>query len=79
MTLATEMLHEIKMASRRWFIAFVIMCILEVLTIIFFVWYISLPTETLENTTVEQQSDNDSVNNYIGGDNNGGKAENNQN
>lgn len=75
MTLATEMLHEIKRASRRWFIAFIVMCVLEVCTILFFIWYISLPTNVSETTTVEQHSDNESTNNYIGGDSNVSEAE----
>lgn len=54
-TLATEIMHELKKNSRRWFIAFVIMCIVELLTIIGFVWYISLSVD--ETTSIEQQAD----------------------
>ena len=42
---ASEMLQEIKDSARRWFVAFIIMTILEVFTIFGFVWYISLPTD----------------------------------
>lgn len=53
-TLATELLHEIKASAKRWFIAFCIMVILEVLTIGGFMWYISLP---IEEVTYTQQMD----------------------
>lgn len=51
-TLATELLHELKASAKRWFIAFIIMVIAELLTIGGFLWYISLPIE--EETTIEQ-------------------------
>ena len=76
MTLATEMLHEIKMSARRWFIAFIFMCALEICTIAFFVWYMSLPTDTSESTTIEQEASDSDYNTFVGGDYNG-KAENN--
>ena len=50
MTLATELLHEIKASAKRWFIAFCIMVVLEVATIAGFLWYISLPIEEYEST-----------------------------
>ena len=49
---ATELLHEVKSNAKRWFIAFCIMVVLEVVTIIGFIWYITLPIE--EATTTEQ-------------------------
>lgn len=52
MTLAREMLQELKASAKRWFIAFCIMVVVEVLTIAGFLWYISLPIE--EYTTTEQ-------------------------
>lgn len=53
---ATELLREVKSSARRWFIAFCVMVMLEVGTIVGFLWYISLPVE--ENTTdVEQDAD----------------------
>ena len=71
MTLATEMLHEIKMSARRWFIAFIVMTCLELFTIIFFVWYISLPVDSVENTTIEQESTDSDYSTFVGGDYNG--------
>lgn len=53
---ATELLREVKSSARRWFIAFCVMVMLEVATIVGFLWYISLPVE--ETTTdVEQDAD----------------------
>ena len=54
-TLATEIMHELKKSGRRWFIAFIVMCVIEVATVIGFVWYISLPIE--ESTSIEQEAD----------------------
>ena len=64
--LATELLHEIKMSAKRWFIAFLVMCGAEIATIAGFLYYISLPVE--EYYSIQQESDNSSVNNVIGGD-----------
>lgn len=44
-TLASEILAELKASAKRWFIAFCIMLILEAVTIAGFLWYISLPVE----------------------------------
>ena len=63
MTLATEILQELKASARRWFIAFLIMLVLEIATVGGFLWYLSLPTE--ETVTVENEDGNA---NYIGGD-----------
>ena len=63
--LATELLHELKATSRRWFIAFILMCVLEIATIAGFIWYISLPTDEI---SVESEDGNA---NYIGNDLNG--------
>lgn len=62
-TLATEILQELKVSSRRWFIAFLIMLGIEVATIAGFLWYISLPAE--ETVAVENDEGNA---NYVGGD-----------
>lgn len=67
MTLATEIFQELKASARRWFIAFIAMCCLEVGTISGFVWYISLPVDT-EQVTVDNEDGNA---NYIGDDLNG--------
>lgn len=42
-SLASEILAELKASCKRWFLAFCIMIILEILTIAGFIWYISLP------------------------------------
>lgn len=62
-TLATEMLKEVQRSAKRWFIAFLIMIVLEAATVAGFLWYISLPIE--ETVTVENDEGNA---NYIGGD-----------
>lgn len=67
-TLASELLHELKMSAKRWFIAFCVMVILEVITIIGFVWYISLP---IEEYTIDQVTERGGDNLNIGGDYNG--------
>ena len=51
MTLASEILAELKASARRWFIAFLVMLGIEVATIAGFLWYISLP---VEETTISQ-------------------------
>lgn len=70
--LATEIMHELHQSSRRWFIAFIVMCVIEVLTVVGFIWYLSLPTE---DTSIEQQADDDSYNQIIGGDYSVGETE----
>lgn len=50
---ATELLHEVKMQSKRWFTAFTIILFLEMITITGFLWYISLPTEDVSFDTSE--------------------------
>lgn len=64
-TLASELLHELKATSKRWFIAFCVMVVLEFATIAGFMWYMSLPVDEL---TIENESGNA---NYIGNDLNG--------
>ena len=64
-TLATELMHELKMSAKRWFYAFILMRCLEVCTIGGFLWYISLP---IDDVTVENEDGNA---NYIGDDLNG--------
>lgn len=61
--LATELLHEIKVAAKRWFIAFLVVTVLWFATIGVFIWYISLPVEDIE-TSIENDDGNA---NYIGG------------
>lgn len=59
-TLATELLHEIKASSKRWFIAFCVMCVLEIATIVGFLWYISLPVEEYTGEYTQEVEDVDS-------------------
>ena len=63
LTLATEILQELKASARRWFIAFLVMLGIEVVTIGGFLWYISLPV----NETVSVENDEGNAN-YVGGD-----------
>ena len=73
-SLATEMLKEIKQGARRWFIAFCIMVVLEILTIAGFMWYISLPAS--ETTTTQEIENIDSSDiTQIGVDNGESKAD----
>ena len=67
---ATELLHEVKLSAKRWFIAFLVVLGLWFATIGAFLWYISLPVEVTD-TQVEQQSDNNSSNYVVGGNYNG--------
>lgn len=76
-SLATELLHEIKAQAKRWFIAFIIILLLWFATIGAFLWYISLPVEEIESTTVEQEADNNTNTQLVGGDYIGGKTEDN--
>ena len=63
--LATELLHELKAANKRWFYAFVIVLVLWFATIAGFLWYAGLPSEEI---AIENESGNA---NYIGNDMNG--------
>ena len=63
LTLATEILQELKASARRWFIAFLMMLGIEIATIGGFLWYISLPVD--ETVSVENDEGNA---NYVGGD-----------
>lgn len=74
-SLATELLHEVKTQAKRWFMAFIIVLLLWFATIGAFLWYISLPVE--EISTIEQNADDYSDNQIIGGDYIGGKTEDN--
>lgn len=64
-TLATELLRELKISAKRWFIAFCIMVVLEIATIAGFMWYISLP---VDESVVTVESDDNGNANYIGND-----------
>jgi hypothetical protein len=71
---ATELLREVKASTRRWFIAFCVMVILEVATICGFIWYISLPVDS-NTTDIEQNADDGSNNQIVGGDYNVSESE----
>lgn len=58
-SLASELLREVKATSKRWFIAFIVMVILEAVTIFGFIWYITLPVDEYE---ISQQSTDRSFN-----------------
>lgn len=64
-TLATELISELKSSSRRWFIAFLVMVVVEITTIAGFLWYMSLPTEEY---SIEQDTDSGGNNYAVGGD-----------
>jgi hypothetical protein len=73
MKLATELMHELKATSKRWFIAFLVVLGLWFATIGGFIWYISLPVE--ETTDIAQEADDDSYNQIVGGDFYGSQTE----
>lgn len=67
---ATELLHEVKVSSKRWFIiAMIEIVIIAVLTLMLII----VPTDEY---SVEQESDNTSTN-IVGGDYYGGETESN--
>lgn len=70
--LASELLNEVRVQAKRWFIAFCVMVLIEAATIGVFVWYISLP---IDDTTITQSSDGDGKNNVVGGDLYGSEAD----
>lgn len=74
---ATELLREVKTSARRWFIAFCVMVMLEVATIIGFIWYISLPVDESDITSqdISQDADGGSNNQIVGGDYNVSESE----
>ena len=74
MTLATEILQELKTSARRWFIAFLVMLGIEIATVVGFLWYLSLPTEEY---TIDQNTDTGGDNYAVGGDYSNGAAEDN--
>lgn len=68
--LATELLIEVKHSARRWFIAFLVMVILEILTITGFLWYITLPSEeiTAEYSQSMEDIEDSTIRQIIGGE-----------
>ena len=63
-SLASELLHEVKATSKRWFILFIICLIMLFATNLALLYAWNLPAE---ETTITQESDNASHNNYIDG------------
>lgn len=61
-TLATELMKELSLTAKRWFIAFIVMVILEIGTIAGFMWYLSLP---IDEVVIENEDGNA---NYVGED-----------
>ena len=74
--LATELLHEVKASAKRWFIAFCVMCVIEVATIGGFLWYISLPVEESSTTQSIEDAMHNEIHQIIGGDSDESKPEN---
>lgn len=63
-SLASELLHEVKATSKRWFILFIICLIMLFATSLAWLYAWSLPDE---ETTTEITSDNGSNANYVDG------------
>lgn len=63
-SLASELLHEVKATSKRWFILFIICLIMLFATNLAWLYAWSLPDE---ETTTEITSDNGSNANYVDG------------
>ena len=69
-SLAMAIMSELKKSAKRWFIAFCVMTVLEIATIIGFVWYISLPVEeTSAEQNIDDVNDNNDIRQIIGDDN----------
>lgn len=60
--LATELIRELRAQSKRWFIIALVELVIIVLTVLAFLWYISLP---IDEISVEADGGNA---NYIGND-----------
>lgn len=69
--LVLEIMHELKNSSKRWFIAFCIMVVLEICTVVGFLWYISLPVDVYEVEQTMQDIDQSEATQMIGGQYNG--------
>ena len=76
-SLATELLHEVKRISKRYFILFVITLVILFLTNALWLYAWTLPVEEV-TTTVDQDSQDNGVNTYIDseGDANYGETDN---
>lgn len=76
-SLATELLHEVKRTSKRYFILFVITLVILFLTNALWLYAWTLPVEEV-TTTVDQDLQDNGVNTYIDseGDVNYGETDN---
>ena len=68
-TLATELLKELKASATRWFVAFIVALVMWFITIGIFIWYLSLPTDSISDAVTVENEDGNA--NYIGHDMNG--------
>lgn len=57
-TLATEMMQELKRNSKRWFIVSIIELIVIIAITAMFVWYLYIPEEEIDETTSYEQEAN---------------------
>ena len=57
-TLATEMMQELKRNSKRWFIVSIIELIVIIAITTMFVWYLYIPEEEIDETTTYEQEAN---------------------
>lgn len=71
--LATELLREVKASGKRWFIIALVELFLILALAGGFIWYITLPTEEY---VIDQDANENSYNQVVGGDYNGGASEN---
>lgn len=55
MTLATELLHDVKTKARRWFSLFIAMVVIESLTITGFLWYLNRPIEDMSQGYTQKE------------------------
>ena len=57
-TLASEMLHDLKVSNHLWCMAFIVVLILWLATIGVFIWYRSLPAEeNCEEQYIDEDAD----------------------
>lgn len=66
MTLASEILAELKASARRWFIAFLVMIGIEIATICGFLWYISLPVDDAVTMQSVDAENNGEIDQHVG-------------
>ena len=70
-TLATELLHELKQSSKRWFTAFIIVLALWFATIGIFIWYIGLPVDEIDYEIAQDSQYGERNIQIVGGSNYG--------